>query len=355
MSSRPIKDEEAEALKAAGLGDLRSMACSFPIALDGVAIIVNPAVSGVQQLTVDQISRIFGGEITDWSEVGGTPANITIYARDEQSGTFDTFKGKVLKPYHRSLAKIASRFEDSQELVRKLAGDPHGIGFVGLPYVDSTVGLVAVQASADARSLSATRLTVKSLDYPLARLLYMYAPVERSRLASDFLSFCLTEEGQAIADATGFVGQGAARESDLQEAAAHKQKLLDDPSVPMVYKSWIEHHNRNESAANIRFDSARPLPDINSTINIHRMAARIALGGKAPAEILLIGFADNVGSDAANLKLARARAETVAQSLGRLGLANIRVEAMGEAMPIADNSTEEGKSANRRVEIWIQP
>ena len=78
MASRPIRDEEAESLMARGLGDLRTISCSFPVALDGVAIMVNPANTSVPQLPVEQIARVFAGEITRWSELGGDDMPITL-------------------------------------------------------------------------------------------------------------------------------------------------------------------------------------------------------------------------------------------------------------------------------------
>lgn len=354
MSSRPIKDEEAEQLKANGMGDLRTMASAYPIALDGVAVIVNHANPSITQLTVDQISRIFAGEIKQWSEIGGRDGVITVYTRDDQSGTYDTFKSKVLKPYKRALAKDAKRFEDSYELVRDLANDPCGIGFVGLPYVDSTVKLLAVQAGSDTRPLAATRLTVKSLDYPLSRLLYLYAPAERSSMANEFLMFAMTNEGQAVVDEVGFVGQGKSIELDKKEAKNLKEALLADSNVPQEYKAWIADYSREEISTNIRFESGKLEPDINSTINLQRLARYISGLSQYPSEILLIGFADNVGNDDGNLSLSRSRAEAVASVLEKLGIQNIRCEALGEAMPVADNSTEEGRSSNRRVEIWLK-
>ena len=354
MSSRPIKDEEAEQLKADGMGDLRTMASAFPIALDGVAVIVNHSNPLITQLTVDQISRIFSGEIKQWSEIGGRDGVIALYTRDDQSGTYDTFKSKVLKPYKRALAKEAKRFENSNELVRDLANDPCGIGFVGLPYVDSTVKLLAVQAGNDTRPLAATRLTVKSLDYPLSRLLYFYAPAERSTLANEFLTYAMTNEGQAVADAVGLVGQGKSIELDKKEAKNLKEALLADSNVPPEYKAWIAGHSREEISTNIRFESGKLEPDINSTINLQRLARYISGLSQYPSEILLIGFADNVGNDDGNLSLSRSRAEAVASVLEKLGMQNIRCEALGEAMPVADNSTEEGRSSNRRVEIWLK-
>src|SRR5690606_39821510 len=84
-SSRPIKGGEAEALK--GLGDLRSLDGEQVIAIDGLAIIVHPR-NPIASLTTAQLAAVFAGEIRDWSALGGTPGAISLYARDDKSGTY---------------------------------------------------------------------------------------------------------------------------------------------------------------------------------------------------------------------------------------------------------------------------
>src|SRR5262249_60390657 len=86
MASRKIKPAEVQQLQPL-LGDLTSNASEHVLALDGVAVIVNQA-NSVRGLTMDQLARIFAGEITDWSQVGGAGDSISLYARDEKSGTF---------------------------------------------------------------------------------------------------------------------------------------------------------------------------------------------------------------------------------------------------------------------------
>src|SRR5690606_1057236 len=93
LSSRPIKAEEAQQL--ALRGDMRAPVAEHALALDGLAILVNPR-NPVEQLGREQIARLFSGEIRNWSEVGGDDMPVTVYARDDRSGTWDTFKELVL-------------------------------------------------------------------------------------------------------------------------------------------------------------------------------------------------------------------------------------------------------------------
>src|SRR5690606_25367555 len=114
-SSRPVKDSEVAALAA--FGDLRSASTEQVIAIDGLAIIVHPK-NPLQHLDTKQLAAVFAGELNNWSAVGGAPAPITLHARDDQSGTYDTFKELVLNADGRTLGPAAQRFESNDRLAQ---------------------------------------------------------------------------------------------------------------------------------------------------------------------------------------------------------------------------------------------
>lgn len=131
-SSRPIKDTELVDLEP--LGDLKSPEAEQVIAIDGLAIILNPR-NPLNTLNTEQLAQIFNGEISTWEALGGIGGAIHLYARDDQSGTYDTFKDLVLSRRGKPLAASAKRFEASEQLSDAVSQDPQGIGFIGLPYV----------------------------------------------------------------------------------------------------------------------------------------------------------------------------------------------------------------------------
>lgn len=238
--------------------------------------------------------------------------------------------------------------------MRDCASDPSGIGFVGLAYVNTSVNVIPIKASAESRPLIANRLAIKSLDYPLARLLYFYAPVERSPLVRDYLDFAMSDRGQQVVDRVGLIGQGKAQASDVREADVLKKSLLQDGLVPAEYKKVVQTADRRDTLANIRFDSGELTPDANSRQNLRRLSNFLASPGNENIKVICIGFADNKGSDVSNLQVSKSRAEAVASQLSSLGVRDVQVAGFGEAMPVADNTTTEGRAANRRVEIWLQ-
>ena len=96
MASRQITSDEARQCALAGLGDMFSPACEIVLGLDGIAVFVNKS-NPINALTKQQIADIFSGKTTDWSQIGGNPGPINLYAGDDKSGTFDTFKSLVLE------------------------------------------------------------------------------------------------------------------------------------------------------------------------------------------------------------------------------------------------------------------
>jgi phosphate transport system substrate-binding protein len=353
MASRPAKAEEVEAIIKAGHGDIRKEGSVFPVAVDGLAIFTHQA-REIPSLTVAQVAAIFSGEISNWSELGGQNEAIVLYTRDNHSGTYDSFDSKVLKPLSKKLSAQAKRIESSSELVRSCAADPAGIGFVGLAYVTSSINLIPISASTETRPLMASRLTIKSLDYPLSRLLYFYAPAKRSELASDYLDFIMSDRGQAVVDNSGLIGQGRALESDVREADLLKNTLLQDSGVADGYKKIIQNADRRDSFANVRFETGQLTPDVNSRQNLRRLASFLASGDNDKATIVCIGFADDQGADSGNLEVSESRAKAVADFLSRLGVRSVETAGFGEKMPVADNKTADGRAANRRVEIWLR-
>lgn len=160
-SSRPIKDGEAATL--ATLGDLRSPQSEQVIAIDGLAIIVHPS-NPIGTLSVEQIAQLFSGEIGDWAALGGKPGKVRPYARDDNSGTYDTFKELVLAPGGRTLAAGAQRFESSTQLSDAVSSDANGIGFIGLPYIRQAKAVAVAAGNSQPMPPSTTLIATE--DYP---------------------------------------------------------------------------------------------------------------------------------------------------------------------------------------------
>ena len=129
LSSRGLKDEE----KSSGL-------VGTTVALDGIAVIVNPA-NGVEDLTVEQIAKIFTGEITDWSELGSEAGAISCIGREAGSGTRDGFES-ITKT--KDACKMDQELTSTGAVIESVAGNPNAIGYASLSALKDTVKAVTV-------------------------------------------------------------------------------------------------------------------------------------------------------------------------------------------------------------------
>ncbi|MBV8063350.1 MAG: phosphate ABC transporter substrate-binding protein, partial [Nevskia sp.] len=245
MASRRIKPEEVAQLSALD-GDLSSPSSEHVLGLDGVALIVNPA-NPLQSLTIEQVGKLFAGTITDWSAVGGRAGPVNIHARDDKSGTYDTFKSLVLDPLSLKLLAGAHRYESSTELSDAVAADPGGIGFIGLPYVRRSK-LIGISASAGNPPIVPTQFTVGTEDYPLARRLYLYLPGKNpSKDAADFVEYALSDAGQDVVKQIGFVSQNP-----------YTEKVADNSNWPADYRQMVAGAER--LSFDFRFESGTGNP-----------------------------------------------------------------------------------------------
>jgi phosphate transport system substrate-binding protein len=335
MASRRIKPDEAA--KLAPMGDMTSPGNEHILGLDGIAVIVN-ASNSLSDLSKDDIKRIFTGGVTDWSQVGGGHGAIKVYARDDKSGTFDSFKSMVLAGA--PLVASAQRFEDSNALSDAVASDPNGIGFIGLPFIHNAKAIAVSEKGADA--LRPTRLTVATEDYSLSRRLYLYTPaIARTKFTRMFVEFALSKQGQDEVAANGFVAQNVELESPA---------VAED--APDAYKQLTR--NAERLSLDFRFQPGKAEQDNKALADLDRVVSLIADRGNAGDRILLFGFADSTGAPEVNQALSLSRARMIANQLIQRGLKPAVVRGFGSELPVASNDTDDGREKNRRVEIWMK-
>lgn len=191
MASRDIKPAEVESVKKNG-----GEAVRFTVAIDAIVPIVHPK-NTVKDLSLQQIRDIYAGRITNWKEVGGPDARITVVSRDSSSGTFETWEELVMKGervQQRSLLQASNG-----AVLQTVAKNPNAIGYVGLGYITKDIkGLEigGVTASAD---------TALSRKWPLARDLYLFTNGQPKGDTKTLIDYALSPEGQVSVKEVGFV------------------------------------------------------------------------------------------------------------------------------------------------------
>lgn len=341
LANRPIRPGEIARLAA--LGDMTERQAEHVVGLNCIAAIVHPS-NKIVGLTVEQLRRIYLGELSDWGQVGGTPGAIVRYLRSEQSGTFEVFRRLVLGPEDRITPNNISLAENHQ-VAQRVARDPAGIGLVALR--GSGTNKLLHLAMPRAAQVAPTALNVGREDYPLCQRLYLYnAPALSASLASQFISFALSAAGQDTVQQAGFVALSAA---PIISA--------DTPQPPVPTNANARYRKLIEHAVAIpldfRFRTGTALLDNKAWDDLERLSAMLRQPEYQSRSKILVGFADNAGKPDSNMLLSKQRAAVVKAELMARGITQVIAEGFGHAMPVASNDTPEGRERNRRVEIWL--
>ena len=186
-SSRALTDEE----KSAGVVE-------NIIAIDGIAIVTDPS-NEVSSLTQDQLVSIYTGEITNWSEVGGSDSPIVVIGREAGSGTRGAFE-EILGL--EDACKYANELDSTGAVMAKVASTPGAIGYVSLDVLDDTVKALTLEG------VEANEENIKSGDYFLSRPFVLATNGEisaQNELVQALFDYVYSEEGQELVSSVGLI------------------------------------------------------------------------------------------------------------------------------------------------------
>ena len=202
-ASRKIKDEELVEAQAKGVAPVEHI-----VARDAIAVIVNPE-NPVSELTLQQISDIYSGKITNWREVGGDDRPIVKLSRETNSGTHVYFLETVLRLGNKEDKTLFSMdtllLPSSEGIISEVRDNPNAIGYDGLGYVPDDLKMIAIAKEAGGAYVLPSIETVNDKTYAIARDLYMYTNGEPTGVVKEYLEWILSDEAQQIVAELGFV------------------------------------------------------------------------------------------------------------------------------------------------------
>ena len=202
-ASRQMKAEEVERAEANGITPVEHV-----IAGDAIAIVVHPS-NPVDQLTLPQLSAIFTGEITNWSEVRGEDRPIVLLSRESNSGTHVYFLEEVVRLGEKESTALFSPdtllMPSSEGISAEIRQNPNAIGYDGLGYVTEDQKTIAVAATSEGPFVQPSIASVNDGTYPISRDLYMYTAGEPQGTIAIYLEWIRSSEGQVIVGELGFV------------------------------------------------------------------------------------------------------------------------------------------------------
>lgn len=201
-ASREMKPEEIAAAKANGITPME-----FVVARDAIAVVVHPS-NPVKQLTMQQISDIYTGKITNWRQVGGENRPIVLLSRESNSGTYVYFLENVIRLGEKDSDLLFSPdtllMPSSEGISWEIRQNPNAIGYDGLGYVTPDQKMIAVAKDTNGPYVLPSVDTVNDGTYPIARPLYMYTAGEPGGQVKVYLDWILSE-GQPLVAELGFV------------------------------------------------------------------------------------------------------------------------------------------------------
>jgi len=202
-ASRKIKKEEIADAEKNGIKPYE-----IEIARDAIGVIVNPH-NPVQQLTLQQVSDIYSGQIKNWQEVGGENRPIVLLSRESNSGTHVFFLETVVRLSQKGNKALFSQdtllLPSSEGIIAEVRQNPNAIGYDGLGYITPEVKTVAIAPKDGGEYVKPSVESVNSGQYPIARPLFMYTPGEPVGVIKAYIDWLLGPDGQQIVKELGFV------------------------------------------------------------------------------------------------------------------------------------------------------
>ena len=357
MSSRRIRPDEARSLRDAGLGNMVSPTQEYIIAADGLVVIVHPD-NETSSITVQDLARVFSGEYSNWSQLGGPDMPITVVSTPEDSDESSVLNLQVFGENAPPRPDGAIIVQDNTAVAAAVNDNPGAIGFVGFAFERGAKPVTLVNECGIA--VEPDSFSAKTEEYKLQRRLYLYTSESADQMTRDFLSFAQSESADGVIAKAGFIDLGIERRAqtiDGERAVGLLNSQVDafEGNVIREFLAQMIQFDRLSTTFRFRLGSSRL--DERARLDMERLTRYLETMPEGTS-VKMVGFTDDIGAFTSNQRLSEDRARAVTNELKAFAgdrLAGIQFSASGygEIAPAACNSTEPGRGINRRVEVWI--
>lgn len=362
ISFRAFGPEAARAEVKAGRAELMVASVTEPdmgakpMALDALVPIVAPdnPLPGISTL---DLAKVLAGEIKNWKDIGGPDMPLVLHGLTPDSDLARALSARLGRD-----SAATETHADLHSLAEAVAKDPWGIAVTGR----AALGAARALPLSDSCGfpLLPNPLAVKAGDYPLTLPVYLLTPRRRLPLmAREFLDFLALPVAQAAIAKGGYID----RAPESQPMTADGLRLINaiqgagEETTLADLKRLVDlMDGADRLSLTFRFEDGTSEIDATSAENLTDLARLIEAGVFRNKELVLAGFSDGSGAAKANLELSQQRADGILAALKAAAPsapsgALPRVEAFGEALPLACDETAAGRRLNRRVELWLKP
>ena len=196
-SSRPMKPTET----ADFIKKFKARPHEYKTCLDGLSVYVHKD-NTIESLSFPQLEAIFTGKITNWKAVGGPDAPISLYGRENSSGTYEFFKEHVLNK--KDFAASTKTMPGTAAVIQGVAQDKGSIGYGGIAYAEGAKA-IKVSKTTGGEAIAPGEATVLNGSYPISRYLFNYvSPAKDNGAVAAYIGWCLSDEGQAVVKDVGY-------------------------------------------------------------------------------------------------------------------------------------------------------
>lgn len=357
LTSRRMTDQEAAELVTRGLKDIRGTEHETVLTVDSLSVVVNAA-TGIDVLELSQLAAIYRGDITNWAQLGGEDARITVASRETGSAANTMFTNALFGETGAPFLRGAIIANSTQEMADIIANDRYAIGYLRDTSFEDVQKVRLVGACGLVTAVTPfSRLAEDGL---MQQRIYLYShPQLTTNAGRDLKKFVTSPAVDAAFAKTPFPGFDVLR---MPLSASHSLAGFSGPedgSQRRLTQQFIsEVPNWDRLSTTIRFPIGTTGLGQKEEADITRLVSYIATLPKG-SEIAVVGFADTSGPFDINLRLAGQRAELVERRLLQAGkdqLSHVKISsrAYGELAPLVCDTTDTGRALNRRVEVWLK-
>lgn len=302
------------------------------------------------------LAAALSGKVTNWQALGGPDMPIVVHGLAADAALAPAIRARA-----GAMAK-GPRHADASALAAAVARDPWALALTG----QSEQGAARALPLTDSCDfpLLATPLTIKAEDYPLTVPLFLAtARYRQPLLIREFLEFLATDAAQAAVSAAGYTDRRlgtAPLTDDGQRLLGAIRSAGAEVSLAELQRLAAAMTGGQRVSLTFRFQDGSAQLDAHSRENLADLARQIAAGRFDGERLILAGFSDGSGAAGVNLALSQNRAEAVRSALQAIApdLTQTQlpaVQAFGESLPMACDTTATGRQINRRVELWAHP
>lgn len=361
MALREIRPDERRRARDAGMGDMTSINRSRVLALDAMVPVVAPG-NPVRMMSPFDLARVFAGQITDWSELGGPQAPIALHLPDAGFGLAQAVEDRLLSVAGLAVSDTVRRHALSSDLSRAVMADPFAIAIAS--YAETGAAQPLTLTGGCGFSLAADRRTIKTEDYPLNSPMFLYLPARRlPKLARAFLAYTRGPAAQIVIRRSGFVDQ-VPEEVPIRLQGDRLANAIaaagDEIELSQIQEMIATLRPMDRLTLSFRFETGSTRLDAQSRSNVAQFTRELEAGAFDGRQLLFVGFSDGDGPATTNRRISVARARAVRDAVLNAAEAtnlqpdDIQVAGFGEAMPMACDDSDWGRQVNRRVEVWIR-